>query len=783
MAKNNLSAPVTIVNGVKYFKLVSPYEGDYTKNCGLLGNEIDENFFFLRSNDIESMKLDEEKNLVLTRVDGERLVVNITQEYGEYTFEFDKDTGTLTITQPDGDVEEISGFLVEGRDVHIATDESISGLGTVTDPLRLNPTWRTGQYAPVETVKVLELGGNLPDGEYTGQRFLTQETVDDFGKLYTFREAQAIADQLSQSGWRIPTIDDWDDLLNTIECPEYKNHSKISGWHGKIAGKVLKSKEYWKDEYGDDDYYFGVMPTGIYPNRPDTYDASGLYVTAGFWSQTKSAVGDYYAKIFENDHDDVKETTFNGDARLSLRLVKDGMDKDGNRLPNYYQILYDANDLETILGQTVPVVAMPSDRNSGYTLWTSINLSVMTGARPSEWDSVSGLSSQTGYFICEWDGNIWVKRQMADGESVVIEDYQGRFKEWRLIDGVLENYDQHLEDLVKDAVSAETERAISAETELREMIEAETERATSAETVLQEEIDEETERALSAETMLQEAIDEEAERAMSAETVLQEEIDELAEMIESGQSEIIEMIEAETERAISAETELRDMIEAEISARTEAESALTEGLEQLSAYTEFFRDQVDDLGENVLGVEGSVDEGFSVDFFDATWKPVELTEEEIEALKEEGKLTELTEKPDPTEWRESTAYTEYIVYHNLGSGPDEYLQIVPTTNYISDSDTLVDAIKDIDSGVHDEIEDLKAQDELIQEAIENEVERAQSAETVLQEEIDDLFANDIKSEEYELNIDGLELHRNGGEDPIVISFNANFGNIMPQVTP
>ena len=48
--------PVTLcqLTGVKYFKLQSDIPGDYTKNCGLLGNEIDENFYFLRSMDIKT---------------------------------------------------------------------------------------------------------------------------------------------------------------------------------------------------------------------------------------------------------------------------------------------------------------------------------------------------------------------------------------------------------------------------------------------------------------------------------------------------------------------------------------------------------------------------------------------------------------------------------------------------------------------------------------------------------------------------------------------------------
>ena len=772
MAKNKLSAPVTIVNGVKYFKLVSPYEGDYTKNCGLLGNEIDENFFFLRSNDIENMSFDENKNLILTRVDGEVLSVNIAQEYGEYSFEFDKDRGTIIITQPDGDVEELEGFLVEGKDIHVPTDETISGLGTLTDPLRINPTLITGQYAPVEALKVLGLGEQLPDGDYLGQRFLTKETIDDFGKMYTMREVQAIADQIKQTGWRVPTIEDWNDLLNTIECPADKNHSHISGWHGRIAGKALKSRDLWVSEEGNDDFFFTVLPTGIYPNRPDSYDDNSLYITAGFWSQTKSAAGDYYAKIFENEHDDVKETTFNGDARLSLRLVKDGLDKDGKRLPNYYEALYDVNDVEVILGQTTPVVAMPSDRSGGYTLWTRVNMSVMNGVRPEEWSGITGTSVETAYYISVWNGEIWEKRQMRDGETVVIADYNGEYQEWKLLHGELVSLTDDVTELVKELISAETARAISAETALQEQIDAEVERAISAETILQEEIEElaealsaETERAISAETILQEEIDAEVERAISAETELWEAIGEIDDNIQ----ELAEAISAETARAISAETALQEQIDEQ-----------GEQIEELSAYTEAFTDSVNQLANEVIGVEGSVASGFSVDFFKATWVP--STKEEVEEHPYEELVDEI---PDPETWTGA----DYIIVHFVETHPgrdDEYMKISSTNHYISDAETIVDAIRDLDSKVYDEIEDLKAEDEILQEEIDNEIERATSAETELRNDLDEeierakakedeLFANDIKTEDYELGINGVELHRNGGEDPILITFNANFG--------
>ena len=84
MAKEQLKPKkgvvVTEINGIKYFKLQSNYPGDYTKNCGLLGQEIDENFYFLRSNDIDNMSVNN-GILTLTRVDGDTLTADISMPY------------------------------------------------------------------------------------------------------------------------------------------------------------------------------------------------------------------------------------------------------------------------------------------------------------------------------------------------------------------------------------------------------------------------------------------------------------------------------------------------------------------------------------------------------------------------------------------------------------------------------------------------------------------------------------------------------------------------------
>ena len=69
------------MKGLYYYKLISPYKEDVTKNCRLTINEIDSNFLSLKDEDIKSAEFiyDEgdanNKSLILTRNNGEKLIV------------------------------------------------------------------------------------------------------------------------------------------------------------------------------------------------------------------------------------------------------------------------------------------------------------------------------------------------------------------------------------------------------------------------------------------------------------------------------------------------------------------------------------------------------------------------------------------------------------------------------------------------------------------------------------------------------------------------------------
>lgn len=70
--------------GVTYNKLISEYEGDLTKECGLTINEVDNNFYFLRGADIKSVNTNEEKTLLIFEyVNGVKMEVPISQEFSE----------------------------------------------------------------------------------------------------------------------------------------------------------------------------------------------------------------------------------------------------------------------------------------------------------------------------------------------------------------------------------------------------------------------------------------------------------------------------------------------------------------------------------------------------------------------------------------------------------------------------------------------------------------------------------------------------------------------------
>lgn len=262
--------------GLYYYKLVSEYPEDVTKNCKLTINEIDSNFKVLKDNDIKKAEfIRDEKTLVLTRNNGEKLIVPLYDV--TYNLEVNAECGesgtTLTISYDCVDGKKtvsIANILtadnlmdIIGSDIltKVITDGTLKGNGTMQSPLGIAGVEKTGMLAPALSVFDLTTGGTLPEVAKLGTRYVTKEYVNDYGYLYNgvgLDKIEARMKELYVSkntkenerfAWRVPTKADWDALLNSIEpcdpgCREHGSaqcHIEL----GCMAGKFLKSECGW----------------------------------------------------------------------------------------------------------------------------------------------------------------------------------------------------------------------------------------------------------------------------------------------------------------------------------------------------------------------------------------------------------------------------------------------------------------------------------------------------------------------------------------------------------
>ena len=91
-----------MINGLYFYKLISPYPEDVTKNCKLTVNEIDSNFLNLKDMQIERMDFDVDTYiLTLTRKNGDVLQSDLSPMVSgitrDFSISFDEPTGTLTV--------------------------------------------------------------------------------------------------------------------------------------------------------------------------------------------------------------------------------------------------------------------------------------------------------------------------------------------------------------------------------------------------------------------------------------------------------------------------------------------------------------------------------------------------------------------------------------------------------------------------------------------------------------------------------------------------------------
>ena len=645
-----------MAKGLYFYKLVSPYKEDVTKNCKLTVNEVDSNLLNLKDEDIANGEFDKKTNtLKLTRNNGDvigidlaslmnngitlddyhfagtgsctgdctdknsfgfKYTTNDKDENGnpvekKFKIEFSDVDGKLWVTDSDNNKHLIGTFetdktkkveKVENKYLReVITDGSVLGNGKSGDPVRLNPTEKSGYYSPAKSLIDTrdDNGSGLPVNPCKGDRYVTLSCSSNAGRLYTMDGVKEIESKL-KAGWRIPTKQDWDNMLNAIEPCQYQNHNDIH-CHvqlGKLAGKQLKSTECWNKTAtsgtpSDDTYLYDDKVAEEKPISPEGTDKYGFNVFAGgygvdknediikfnkeakYWTSSQTIKGegfDYYVKQFQFNKSGVIQITECPEHFLSLRLVKDF-----NGSNNY--------GAEVIGGNTYKTVLLPSlNTEHGFTVWTAANINEdvkdeneliynefykdCAGCKPT-------------YILHEWDGNMWTHKVMVEGDTIVIHDPISKDdfvdSEYRIVDGKLINTNQQayndilskttpLINLVKSALETETEERKNADEALKE-------------------------------------------KSDNLEKKLDKEISDR----EDGIKDVRKDLEAVAEHVINETDDLKDALAKEITKRTEGDKTLTDAIteerDRAKAVEEELRTGLAEKWENRDKIEGSILKG------------------------------------------------------------------------------------------------------------------------------------------------------------------------------
>ena len=467
------------MKGLYYYKLVSPYPEDTTKNCKLTINEIDSNFLTLKDEDIKSAELvREDKTLVLTRQDGDKLIVDLNDVVFDLSVKADtlSESGATIVISfdgPNGKEQVTINNLVTVDNLHsiigsdiltrVINDGSLKGAGTMASPLGIAAVEKTGMLAPALEKIDLTNGERLPEVAALGTRYVTVEYVDDYGYLYNGDGIEAIKSFLNDnnSPWRIPTKEDWDALFDSMEPSCYQNHtmSKCHVELGKYAGAYLKSACGWLCQpecdcmgtapdtgctvsctpSGSTDYVEGDEDMGIpqyNPTSPSGVDKYGMRIlpcgSAALDAFDKPVADGFKAYAYYWTDSFVYNDVAQNRYVKKFAYNKGGIWQESECPSVYYSIRlvkdYDGQnyfDTEYIGNKAYKTLLFPESKQ----IWLALNF-----AADEELKCESAVPCRTlvndgeinnkrkVLFINEWNGEYWEKRMLEEGDTIVIEN-------------------------------------------------------------------------------------------------------------------------------------------------------------------------------------------------------------------------------------------------------------------------------------------------------------------------------------------------------------------------
>jgi uncharacterized protein (TIGR02145 family) len=400
-----------MAESIKFYKLHSPYPEDVTKGCMLTTADIDANSLAFKNADISAATFDCESYILdIIRNDGERLSADMSCLKGHITEEIEQkiaeivpgvsdikldgyftEDGSLTLsyeTTSGTSVVTIEGLKEVSDVIH---DPSMFGVGSKKDPLGISDLELTGYHKNViDVVDVLPTAGVSK-----GDMYVTSGITSSFGTLYDKQGMECIKSLIDGSIWRVPTIDDWNALIEYSDACGSEN----------LSGKMLKSKDVWTGNLNTDHFGFSVYPTG---KATSDYSLLEFRESAYIWTSTpvSGESESIYVLKFSSNKDSVEFVESEDDAMYSIRLVASIDDVRGMNIGN-------------IFGDRYELVELPEINQ----VWIKTNLSYDKYENHSFTPSYSGIPDiVTKNYICRFSGTMWERRMLDDGDMFTAPD-------------------------------------------------------------------------------------------------------------------------------------------------------------------------------------------------------------------------------------------------------------------------------------------------------------------------------------------------------------------------
>lgn len=392
-------------NDYIWLLLPEPIQLNYWLESGMAISTYDE----LQSIDIDGITYNAYRNLVkLDENEWNLTIVTKGSEFDKYGINFGvkdielkgsvSEDGVLTLTWKNTSGETsttISGFVTTENIYHTS---SINGNGSKENPLRI-PNLLHTEY----NIGVKAIVDELPkENLHNGDKYVTVNKHSNFGCLYNKQGMLTIVDELAKinSNWRVPTKEDWDNLLNSIEtCDEDRQHggTDTNVVYGKIAGKALKSREFWTGNENLDKFGMNIFPTGLSNVQSELTSENEKAI---FWCNTPYDENNFYLKGFNNDSDAVKQTVSDED-KYSIRLVAD---YHGEGLDGYVNLF----------GENYDVIVF-RDINQ---MWISTNLDYYIDSLRCDSFEYENATISNIHTLNHWNGEYWEKKELENGSII-----------------------------------------------------------------------------------------------------------------------------------------------------------------------------------------------------------------------------------------------------------------------------------------------------------------------------------------------------------------------------